>query len=69
MSEQLETVKSTLQSQGIHCTDEDVLALIKKNKLIKTVEELLAQGHTRAEIDRTVKQLQDQKAKANNEVH
>lgn len=69
MSEQVESVKSTLQSQGIHCTDEDVAALIKKDKLIKAVEELLAQGHTRAEIDRTVKQLQEQKSKANNEVH
>lgn len=64
---QLENVKAQLKNQGITCTDEDVANLIKKNNLIKVVQELLNQGHTRAEIDRTVKQLVEQ-AKAS-EVH
>lgn len=57
-------LKQTLEGQGVSVSSEDLSVLVKKNRLIKDVEKLLNEGHTRAEIDKTVKQvLQDRAAK------
>lgn len=59
-------IKSTLLAEGLHASDEDLAHLVRKNRLIKDVERLLNEGHSRSEIDKTVKQIL--KAKANEEV-
>lgn len=70
MTQATETVnelKNVFAEKGLSCSEEDLANLIRKDRLIKDVERLLAEGHTRAEIDKTVRQILTEKAK--NEVN
>ena len=70
MSETVQTVdelKSVFAAKGLSCSDDDIANLIRKDRLIKDIERLLNEGHTRSEIDKTVRQILAEKAK--NEVN
>lgn len=66
MTQATETVnelKTVFAEKGLSCSEEDLANLIRKDRLIKDVERLLEEGHTRAEIDKTVRQILAEKAK------
>lgn len=53
----VEQIKGKMQEIGFTYTDDEALSCIRKNKLRTTITKLLDEGHLRAEIDKTVKQI------------
>lgn len=50
-------LKTTLNAEGLSVCEEDLAKLVKKNRLFKQLETIVAAGHTRSEIDKAVKQI------------
>lgn len=50
-------LKATLNAEGLSVCDADLAMFVRKNRLLKQVEALIASGHTRAEIDKAAKQV------------
>jgi len=61
--EQVSNLRDVLEEQGLSCSNEDLANFVRKDRLIKDIERLLEEGHTRSEIDKTVKQILAEKAK------
>jgi hypothetical protein len=53
----LDQIRSKFEELGLDCSNEDALAFLRKDELLKDVARLLDKGHTRAEIDKTAKQI------------
>ena len=62
LNAQVNQIKSKFAELDLECSEEDALHIIRKNKLKTLLESLVDEGHTRSEIDKTVKSILAERA-------